>query len=378
MSVTLELASDLIERASVTPADAGCQALVSARLDPLGFACETLAYGDVTNLWARVGTGDGPLLAFIGHTDVVPPGPEDDWQTPPFRPTVINDHLHGRGAADMKGSVAAFVTACERVIGEKGPPRQGRLAVLLTSDEEGPAQDGTRRVIEALNQRGTAIDYALVGEPSSEASAGDTIKIGRRGSLTGNLVVHGIQGHVAYPHNARNPVHEAVAALDALAQAHWDDGNEAFPPTSFQIANVAAGTGASNVIPANLEVQFNFRYGTAVTADVLRQRVGAILDAHGLEYSLDWHHSAEPFATPSGALVDAASEAVEAVTGQAPQRSTGGGTSDGRFVAPTGAQVVELGPLNATIHQVDERVGVAELEALTAMYEGIIKRLLYP
>jgi succinyl-diaminopimelate desuccinylase len=377
MSVTLELASDLIERASITPADEGCQALVSARLDPLGFACETLSFGDVTNLWARAGTQEGPLLAFIGHTDVVPTGPEDEWQTPPFRPTVINDHLHGRGAADMKGSVAAFVTACERVIGASGPPTKGSLAVLLTSDEEGPAQDGTRRVIEALTERGTAIDYGLVGEPSSESSAGDTIKIGRRGSLTGNLTVHGIQGHVAYPHNARNPVHEAAAALDALARTHWDDGNEAFPPTSFQIANVTAGTGASNVIPATLEVQFNFRYGTAATADELRQRVTDCLEAHDLEYSLDWHHSAEPFATPSGALVDATSEAVEAVTGHAPNRSTGGGTSDGRFVAPTGAQIVELGPLNATIHQVDERVGVAELEALTAMYEGVIRRLLY-
>lgn len=377
MLSTQELASDLIERASVTPDDAGCQALISARLDPVGFVCETLTFGDVTNLWARTRGSDGPLLVFLGHTDVVPTGPEADWQTPPFRPTVINDQLHGRGAADMKGSVAAFITACERVIAESGLPPNGSLGILLTSDEEGPAQDGTVKVVEALQERGTTIDYCLVGEPSSEQAAGDTIKIGRRGSLNGTLVVNGTQGHVAYPHNARNPVHDAAGALKELADTHWDDGNEAFPPTSFQISNVTAGTGATNVIPGSLEVQFNFRYSTAVTADELRNRVSALLDRHGLDYQLDWHHSAQPFATPSGALVDAVSDAVSEVTGHAPARSTGGGTSDGRFVAPTGAQVVELGPLNATIHQIDEHVGVADLEALTDMYAGVIRRLLY-
>ena len=377
MLSTQELASDLIERASVTPDDAGCQALISARLDPLGFVCETLSFGEVTNLWARTGDGEGPLLMFLGHTDVVPTGPEGEWHTPPFRPTVINDQLHGRGAADMKGSVAAFITACERVIGESGLPTRGSLGVLLTSDEEGPARDGTVKVIEALQGRGTTIDYCLVGEPSSEQSAGDTIKIGRRGSLNGTLVVNGTQGHVAYPHNARNSVHDAAGALQELAAAHWDDGNEAFPPTSFQISNITAGTGATNVIPGTLEVKFNFRYATAVTADELRERVIAVLDRHGLDYQLDWHHAAQPFATPSGALVDAVSDAVSEVTGQAPARSTGGGTSDGRFVAPTGAQVVELGPLNATIHQIDEHVGVADLEALTDMYASVIRRLLY-
>jgi len=375
--VTLELASDLIERGSVTPDDAGCQALISARLDPLGFACETLTFGEVTNLWARAGDNAGPVLAFVGHTDVVPAGPEEEWQTPPFRPTVINGQLHGRGAADMKGSVAAFVAACERVIGESGPPARGSLAMLLTSDEEGPAQDGTKRVIEALTERGTGIDYCLVGEPSSEAGVGDTVKIGRRGSLSATLTVHGVQGHVAYPHNARNPVHDAAGALEALAHSHWDDGNEAFPPTSFQIANVAAGTGADNVIPAQMTVQFNFRYGTASTADALKDRVVAILDGHGLDYELAWHHSAEPFATASGGLVDAVSDSVAEVTGDAPAQSTGGGTSDGRFVAPMGAQVVELGPLNATIHQIDERIGVTDLDALTDMYAGVIRRLLY-
>lgn len=377
MTATLQLASDLIERPSVTPEDGGCQAVISARLDPLGFVCENMPFNEVTNLWARAGNGDGPLLMFLGHTDVVPTGPEAEWQTPPFRPTVINDHLHGRGAADMKGSVAAFVTACERVIGALGAPPNGSIAVLLTSDEEGPADHGTARVIEALSGRGTGIDYCLVGEPSSEQRVGDTIKIGRRGSLNANLVINGIQGHVAYPHNARNPVHHAAGALQELAATTWDEGNEAFPPTSFQVSNVTAGTGATNVIPGSMGMTFNFRYSTAVTADELRDRVTALLDRHGLDYRLEWHHSALPFATPSGELVDAVDDAVAAVTGEPPAQSTGGGTSDGRFVAPAGAQVVELGPLNATIHQVDERVGVADLDALTEMYAGVIQRLFY-
>ncbi|WP_435104416.1 succinyl-diaminopimelate desuccinylase [Arhodomonas sp. AD133] len=374
MSDTLDLTCELIRRVSVTPEDAGCQALLAERLEPLGFACETLAFGEVTNLWARRGTA-GPLLAFAGHTDVVPSGPETEWRTPPFEPSVHEGLLYGRGAADMKGSVAAFVTALERFLAYH-PEHTGSVALLITSDEEGPAVNGTRRVMEALAERGETIEHCLVGEPSSEALVADTIKIGRRGSFHGHLTVRGIQGHVAYPHRARNPVHEFGPALAELAATEWDRGNGSFPATTFQISNLQAGTGASNVIPGNLHVDFNFRFSTEVTEDDLRARTEAILSRHGLDYEIEWELSARPFLTDRGPLLEATRHAIEAVTGRATTPSTAGGTSDGRFIAPTGAQVVELGPLNRSIHQIDEHVAVSDLETLSAIYEGILQRLL--
>ncbi len=373
-SPTLELALDLIARPSVTPDDHGCQELIGTRLLALGFELEFMNFGAVTNLWARRGD-QGPLLAFAGHTDVVPTGPESAWASPPFQAEIRDGLLYGRGAADMKGSIAAMITACERFI-TAHPKHRGSLAFLITSDEEGIATEGTVKVIEALQARGEKIDWCLVGEPSSVERAGDVVKNGRRGSLSGTLSVRGVQGHVAYPHLADNPVHRALPALAELTATVWDNGNDAFPPTTFQISNIHAGTGATNVIAGTLEVLFNFRYSTENNQASLKQRVHALLDKHGLDYQLDWFHSGAPFLTPAGALVDAVRIAVREVTGLETELSTSGGTSDGRFIAPTGAQVVELGPVNATIHKVNECVAVEELERLTRMYEGVMKHLL--
>jgi len=374
MSATLELARELIQRPSVTPEDAGCQTLIAERLAAAGFGAEWLSTGGVTNLWAQRGTGR-PLFCFLGHTDVVPSGPESAWQHPPFQPIVEDGYLYGRGAADMKGSVAAFTAAVERFVAHH-PEHAGAIAILLTSDEEGPAVDGTRHVVETLAERGSAIDYCLVGEPSSQAQLGDEFKVGRRGSLTGHLTVHGEQGHVAYPHQADNPIHGFAPALQELVATEWDQGDDDFPPTSFQISNIQAGTGADNVIPGAMEVVFNLRYAPTVSAEDLQQRIEAILHHYGVHYTISWRHSGGPFATRGGALIEAVEQAVTAHTGRCPRRSTSGGTSDGRFMGPTGAQVVELGPLNATIHKANEHVAVADLEALEAIYFDILQRLL--
>jgi len=373
-SPTLALARALIALPSVTPEDAGCQALMAERLAALGFRNEPMPFGEVQNLWSRLGEA-GPLLVFAGHTDVVPPGPEAEWRTPPFEPTVIDGMLYGRGAADMKGSLAAMITACERFL-ERHPQPRGSIAFLITSDEEGPAVDGTVRVVETLQARGEHIDWCLVGEPSSSERVGDVIKNGRRGSLSGHLVVRGVQGHVAYPQLADNPVHRALPALAELAAIEWDRGNAFFPPTSFQISNIHAGTGATNVIPGTLEVDFNFRYSTETDHRRLMESVEALIARHGLDAHIDWTHSGAPFLTPAGELVDAARAAVQDVTGITPELSTAGGTSDGRFIAPTGAQVLELGPVNATIHKVNECVRVSELEQLSRTYERLLERLL--
>ncbi|MDO8253691.1 succinyl-diaminopimelate desuccinylase [Shewanella algae] len=370
----LELAKELISRASVTPLDEGCQALMAERLAKLGFANESMVFEDTTNLWSRRGT-EGPVFCFAGHTDVVPPGDLANWHTPPFEPVVIDDYLHGRGAADMKGSLAAMVVATERFV-TAHPNHQGSIAFLITSDEEGPFINGTTRVIDTLEARNEKITWALVGEPSSTLKLGDVVKNGRRGSLTGNLVVKGIQGHVAYPHLADNPVHKAAPALAELAAMQWDKGNEFFPPTSFQIANINGGTGASNVIPGELKVMFNFRYSTEVTAEELIKRVENILDAHGLNYELGWIFNGLPFLTGDGPLLEATRQAIKEVTGSETAPQTSGGTSDGRFIAPTGAQVIELGPVNATIHKVNECVKVADLELLAQCYQRILEKLL--
>ncbi len=370
----LELAKELISRASVTPLDEGCQALMAERLAKLGFANESMVFEDTTNLWSRRGT-EGPVFCFAGHTDVVPPGDLTNWHTPPFEPVVIDDYLHGRGAADMKGSLAAMVVATERFV-TAHPNHQGSIAFLITSDEEGPFINGTTRVIDTLEARNEKITWALVGEPSSTLKLGDVVKNGRRGSLTGNLVVKGIQGHVAYPHLADNPVHKAAPALAELAAMQWDKGNEFFPPTSFQIANINGGTGASNVIPGELKVMFNFRYSTEVTAEELIKRVENILDAHGLNYELGWIFNGLPFLTGDGPLLEATRQAIKEVTGSETDPQTSGGTSDGRFIAPTGAQVIELGPVNATIHKVNECVKVADLELLAQCYQRILEKLL--
>ncbi|QSP93433.1 succinyl-diaminopimelate desuccinylase [Marinobacter salinisoli] len=372
-SPTLELAKDLISRPSVTPEDAGCQDLMMSQLAPLGFAEEKLRFGDVDNLWARKGK-DSPVLAFAGHTDVVPTGPEKNWDHSPFDPVVEDGYLWGRGAADMKGSLAAFVTACERFIAAY-PDHRGSIALLITSDEEGPALDGTVKVVKALEDRNEKIDWCLIGEPSSTKVVGDVIKTGRRGSLHGHLTVHGVQGHVAYPHLAENPVHSVAPALDALANEFWDGGNDFFPPTTFQITRVEAGTG-SNVIPGECLVHFNFRYCTESTAESLEERVVAILDRHNLKYDLTWQLSGRPFLTDKGALVSATQAAISKVTGRDTELSTSGGTSDGRFIAPTGAQVVELGPINATIHKVNECVSIDDLDTLSKIYEQILIELL--
>jgi succinyl-diaminopimelate desuccinylase len=369
-----DLACELIRRRSVTPDDAGCQALVSARLERAGFAIESMRHGEVDNLWATHGSGT-PVLVFLGHTDVVPSGPPERWRSPPFEPVVRDGRLHGRGAADMKGSVAAMVVAFEDFVRDQ-PGHAGTLALLLTSDEEGSAIDGVRRVADEFRRRGQRIDACVVGEPSSKQRLGDLIRVGRRGSLTGRLRVRGVQGHVAYPDKALNPIHAFAPALAALAAERWDGGDDAFPPTSFQVSNLEAGTGADNVIPGELRAVFNFRYGTASSADSLRERVETILRAHGIGFDLDWWLSGEPFLTRAGALREATVAAIREHCGIEPEQSTGGGTSDGRFIAPLGAEVVELGPCNASIHQVDEHVALTELEALPGLYRSIIERLL--
>jgi len=374
MSDTLELAKDLIARASVTPEDAGCQDTMIARLEAIGFRVERLRFGDVDNFWARRGD-QSPVLAFAGHTDVVPTGPLEEWTSPPFTPEIRDGHLYGRGAADMKGSLAAMVTACERFVANE-PSHTGSIAFLITSDEEGPSVNGTVKVVEHLEARGEKIDWCLVGEPTSSERVGDIIKNGRRGSLNGKLTVHGQQGHVAYPQLADNPVHRAAAALAELCDETWDLGNEFFPATTFQISNIHAGTGAENVIPGHLEVMFNFRFSTESTEEGLRTRVHAVLDRYELHYELSWRLSGNPFLTPRGELVDATVAAIREVTGHDTELSTSGGTSDGRFIAPTGAQVLELGPLNATIHKVNECVGVIDIDVISDIYEELLNQLL--
>ncbi|TQP17027.1 succinyl-diaminopimelate desuccinylase [Vibrio cholerae] len=373
-SPVLALAKDLISRQSVTPADAGCQDLMIERLKALGFEIESMVFEDTTNFWARRGT-QSPLFVFAGHTDVVPAGPLAQWHTPPFEPTVIDGFLHGRGAADMKGSLACMIVAVERFIAEH-PDHQGSIGFLITSDEEGPFINGTVRVVETLMARNELIDMCIVGEPSSTLAVGDVVKNGRRGSITGDLKVKGTQGHVAYPHLANNPVHKALPALAELASTQWDEGNAYFPPTSFQIPNLQAGTGASNVIPGEFDVQFNFRFSTELTDEEIKRRAHSVLDAHGLDYDVKWTLSGQPFLTDTGELLAAVVAAVEEVNHQAPALLTTGGTSDGRFIAQMGAQVVELGPVNATIHKVNECVRIADLEKLTDMYQKTLNHLL--
>ena len=373
-SPTLTLAQALIARPSITPDDAGCQELMIRRLEAIGFSVERMRFGRVDNFWARRGAGV-PLLAFAGHTDVVPTGPRSQWTSDPFTPTIRNGYLYGRGAADMKGSLAAMIIACERFVAQH-PRHNGSIAFLITSDEEGVAVDGTAKVVETLQARGERIDSCLIGEPPGEQHVGDVVKNGRRGSLSGRLTVHGVQGHVAYPHNADNPVHRFAPALAELCATEWDQGNEFFPPTTFQVSNVQAGTGAENVIPGELGVLFNFRYSTAVTDAALRARVAALLDRHGLRYSLEWTASGQPFLTPGGVLIEATLAAIRDVTGVDARLSTAGGTSDGRFIAPTGAQVVEMGPVNATIHKMDECVRVADLDILSLLYQRILEKML--
>ncbi len=374
MTNTFELTCELIARPSLTPDDAGCLALLSARLANCGFAVEHLPFGEVSNLWATHGSGE-PVFCFAGHTDVVPPGDLASWDSDPFVPTVRDEFLFGRGAADMKGSLAAMVTATESFLAAN-PAHRGTLAFLLTSDEEGTAVNGTQRVVERLCARGQPITWCLVGEPSSQERLGDLLRNGRRGSLNGRLRVSGVQGHVAYPERARNPIHLVAPVLASLAATDWDRGNEYFPPTSFQISNIQAGTGAENVIPPHLEAWFNFRFSTASTPAHLQSCVHLALDAAGLDYQLAWHLSGEPFLTPRGELVTAVVECIEAQLGLTPELSTGGGTSDGRFIAKMGCEIIELGPLNATIHKINECVHIPELAALAKLYGGILQRLL--
>jgi succinyl-diaminopimelate desuccinylase len=374
MSDVLSLTQALIARDSVTPNDAGCLDMIAERLRPLDFHLEFISAGGVTNLWARRGKA-APVICFAGHTDVVPTGPLDKWNSKPFEPEIRDGYLYGRGAADMKTSLAAFVVGIERFVANH-PQHPGSIALLLTSDEEGDAIDGTVRVVETLKARGELLDCCIVGEPTSTAKLGDVIKNGRRGSLSGRLIVKGKQGHVAYPHLGRNPVHLAAPALAELTAATWDAGNEYFPPTTFQISNIHAGTGATNVIPGTLEVLFNFRFSTATTVEELKTTVHAILDRHALEYDLVWNQGGKPFLTPRGTLVDALSGAIKAATGLDTELSTTGGTSDGRFIFDICPQVVELGPVNATIHQINECVAVADMEPLAKIYEGALERLL--
>lgn len=373
-AATLRLARELIARPSITPKDSGCQELLAARLTRLGFAIEPVQRGEVTNLWARRGSAS-PLLCFVGHTDVVPTGPLDQWHSDPFVPSEREGKLFGRGAADMKTSIAAFVVAVEDFLAQHPSP-QGSIALLITSDEEGPAVDGTVKVVELLKSRNERIDYCLVGEPTCISKLGDTIKNGRRGSLSGTLRVRGIQAHIAYPHLGKNPVHLVAPALAELAATEWDKGNESFPRTTWQISNVHAGTGADNVTPNDVEIKFNFRFGTASTADSLKQRVHAVLDRHKLEYGLDWTLAAVPYLTPRGKLVDALSAAIRDVTGAAPDVSTTGGTSDGRFIAGICSEVVEFGPVNATIHKLDEHIDLAAIGPLREIYLRLLARLL--
>ena len=371
---TLALTRDLIACASVTPEDAGCQSLMMARLQQAGFAVEPLRFGEVDNFWATRGSS-GPLLVFAGHTDVVPPGDTGQWESDPFIATEAVADLVGRGAADMKASLAAMVVACEHFVGAH-PDHSGRIGFLITSDEEGPAKDGTIRVMETLKDRGEQIDWCVVGEPSSTRELGDLVKNGRRGSLNARLVIHGKQGHIAYPHLADNPIHRAMPTLNALVAEPWDQGNDFFDPTSLQISTIRAGQGVTNVIPGSVEVLFNLRFSTEVTADEIRERCETILNQSGLTYDIDWSLSGEPFLTEPGALLNAVIESIEATTDRVPEVSTGGGTSDGRFIAPSGAQVVEVGHVNQTIHQINERVKLADIPQLTRIYEGILERLL--
>jgi succinyl-diaminopimelate desuccinylase len=374
MSQTLELTQDLLARRSVTPADEGCQEVMARRLRAAGFRVEPLRYGNVENLWARRG-GEPPVFCFAGHTDVVPSGPLEEWSSDPFAPVIRDGVLYGRGAADMKSGLAAMVTATEAFVGAH-PQHKGSIAFLITSDEEGPSVDGTKRVVETLRQRGERIDWCLVGEPSSEVTVGDTVKVGRRGSLSGRLTVHGVQGHVAYPQLAENPVHALAPALAELTSRRWDEGTEHFQPTSFQVSNINAGTGAPNVIPGELRARFNLRYSPVQTLAGLKATVEEILQRHGVRFSLEWYVSGEPFYTVPGVLSAAVSAAVSEVTAVAPKLSTGGGTSDGRFIAALGAQVVELGVVNASIHKVNESVRVSDIETLHRMYVGVLKQLL--
>lgn len=374
LSPTLALACELIARDSTTPNDAGCQQLIGARLAACGFTLENMRFGDVDNLWARRGS-ESPVLCFAGHTDVVPCGPLEQWDTAPFAPVIRDGMLHGRGAADMKGSLAAMVIAVENFVAAC-PDHRGSIAFLITSDEEGPATEGTVKVVETLVERGEQVDWCIVGEPSSTELVGDVVKNGRRGSLNARLLVRGKQGHVAYPHLARNPIHLAAPALAELAAETWDQGNAFFPPTSFQISNIHAGTGATNVVPGQLEALINFRFSTESTVEGLQQRVCDLLDRHGLDYELEWTLSGLPFLTEPGELLDGVAAAIHQVTGRDTQPSTSGGTSDGRFIATMGTQVVELGPVNATIHQLNEHISVADLETLTAIYQATLQRLL--
>ncbi|MDE0249670.1 MAG: succinyl-diaminopimelate desuccinylase [Gammaproteobacteria bacterium] len=374
MSATLELAKALIARPSVTPEDCGCQSMISERLVPHGFSMEPMNSGKVNNVWLRRGD-QAPLLVFAGHTDVVPPGPDTSWSSAPFEPSIREGRLYGRGAADMKSSIAAMTVACENFV-RTHPEHSGSIALLLTSDEEGPAVDGTAKVIEQLQARGEHIDWCIVGEPTSSKTAGDTLKIGRRGSLSATLHIAGIQGHVAYPLAARNPIHDFAPALAELVSIDWDAGNEHFPATSLQVSNIHAGTGASNVIPGTLKVDFNVRFSTETSSETIQDRVREVLDHHGLDHAVEWHLSGNPFYCRPGRLVQACEKAVQDIVLLKPELSTSGGTSDGRFIAPTGAQVVELGPVNESIHKVNEHIDLSELEQLERIYEAVLQELL--
>jgi succinyl-diaminopimelate desuccinylase len=371
---SIVLLKELVERPSVTPDDAGCQDVLAERLKALGFDCQSLTFGDVTNLWARKGT-EAPVLCFAGHTDVVPPGPEDEWDTDPFTPVVIDGELFGRGSADMKSGLAAMIVAIEEFVSEH-PDHEGSLAMLITSDEEGRARDGTLKVVETLQARNEKIDWCVLGEPSSQSQLGDIVRVGRRGSLSGILTVRGIQGHVAYPQLADNPIGRFAPVLADLYSTEWDQGNEFFPPTSFQVVDIRAGIGFPNVTPGELSARFNFRYSTEWTHEQLEKKVCSIFDAHEIDYDLTWHLSGKPFLTQPGRLIDAVSEAVASEAGDVPELSTGGGTSDGRFISPAGTDVVELGPVNASIHKVNEHVRIADVVTLTAMYRKIMTLLL--
>ncbi len=375
-AAAIDLLSELIGRRSITPDDAGCQDLLAARLKGLGFACERLPFGQVSNLWARKGTRS-PLFCFAGHTDVVPPGAPGDWDTDPFEPVLIDGHLHGRGAADMKGSLVAMLLGTEQFLKER-PGHDGSIAFLITSDEEGAAVDGTRKVIQTLTERGNKIDYCIVGEPSSSRRLGDVVRTGRRGSLSGKLEIRGIQGHVAYPQHADNPIHRFALVLNALHETSWDKGNADFPPTSLQMVAVHAGVGASNVTPPTLSAEFNFRYSTEWDHESLQRRVEELLDSRDIDCELTWTLYGEPYLTRPGRLIDAIVAAVSEITGNAPELSTGGGTSDGRFISPSGAQVVELGPINATVHKANERVSVEDVIRLAEIYRRAMEILLQP
>ena len=373
-TATLALTKQLIAEASVTPDDKNCQAILAERLQKIGFTIEAMNFNDTQNIWARRGNS-APLLCFAGHTDVVPSGPEEKWTSPPFEPTERDGKLYGRGTADMKTSIAAFVTACERLVAEH-PEHSGSIALLITSDEEGDAYDGTTKVVDALKARGETIDYCIVGEPTAVSRLGDTVKNGRRGSLTGKLTIKGIQGHIAYPHLAKNPIHLAAPAIAELAATVWDEGNEYFPLTTWQISNIHGGTGASNVIPGHLDIQFNFRFATASTPESLKSKVDEILTRHGLDYSIAWTLGAKPFLTGKGDLVDSAIAAIREVAGIETELSTTGGTSDGRFIADICPQVIEIGPVNATIHKINECVEIAALQQLSSIYRQILDQLL--